>query len=222
MSFLVLIVSVAGGFVAALILLEWFLAEFKVSPLTLLYEKLEAAGPAGFWPRRSSHEQPACGTPAKAAKMFREGCPCEETLLAAYGPALGISRGQAFEMDLRLAHGIDFAETCGAVTGGLTLVALAQARDGLDSPQNRRTIDHAACQYLLRFQQRWGAVNCRELLGHDIRTPEGLRLAREEGAFTQVCPRVVADAAALVEEVLADYPSTTRGFGETGLRSAAG
>lgn len=222
MSFLVLIVSIAGTFVAALILLEWFLAESNDRALTLPYEKLEAAGPAAFWPRASSHKKPALGTPAHAAKLFQEGCPCEEALLAAYGPALGISRGQAFEMDLRLAHGIDFAETCGAVTGGLTLVALARVHDGLDSPETRREIRQATSQYLLRFQQRWGAVNCRELLGHDIRTPEGLRLAREEGAFTQVCPKVVRDAAALVDEVLNDSAGAGNFLDVKNLRAAAG
>jgi hypothetical protein len=43
---------------------------------------------------------------------------------------------------------------------------------------------------------------CRELLGCDLGTEEGFRKAHDTGATRTICPRLVKDAAEIVEELL--------------------
>ncbi|MEK7243209.1 MAG: C-GCAxxG-C-C family protein, partial [Thermodesulfobacteriota bacterium] len=53
-----------------------------------------------------------------------------------------------------------------------------------------------------RFRSRNGALCCRELLGCDLTTAEGMEAAKQKGLFAERCPRFVRDAAEALEEVL--------------------
>ncbi len=57
-------------------------------------------------------------------------------------------------------------------------------------------------EYTNRFKTRHGSVTCRELLGCDISTPEGMKEAKDKGLFSSICPRMVQDAAEILEEML--------------------
>ena len=52
------------------------------------------------------------------------------------------------------------------------------------------------------FAEKMGSCLCRDILGCDVRTEEGIRFARENNLFKELCPRVVADAVDVLEEVL--------------------
>ena len=47
-----------------------------------------------------------------------------------------------------------------------------------------------------------GALTCRELLGHDLNTPEGEAAAAEDDVFKKVCPGLVASSAEILSEIL--------------------
>ena len=58
-------------------------------------------------------------------------------------------------------------------------------------------------QFAERFKARnRGCLTCRDLLGADISTPEGMQKLKEKQAFTTMCPKFVRDAAEIVEELL--------------------
>jgi hypothetical protein len=59
-------------------------------------------------------------------------------------------------------------------------------------------------EFIRRFTELHGAVTCKELLGHDISTPDGLKATVAEELFTKKCPILVRDASALVEAMLAE------------------
>ena len=58
-------------------------------------------------------------------------------------------------------------------------------------------------EFAQRFRARNGSLLCRELLGCDISTPEGLQQAREADFVSKICPKFVRDAAEILEEMLA-------------------
>ena len=59
-------------------------------------------------------------------------------------------------------------------------------------------------QFAERFITRNGSIVCRELLGCDISTSEGLKAAKKEKHFKKRCPKFVQDAAEILEEMLRD------------------
>ena len=53
-----------------------------------------------------------------------------------------------------------------------------------------------------RFKEENGSYICNDLLGYDISTPEGRKKARNEGLFTEFCPKMVASAVDILEEII--------------------
>jgi C_GCAxxG_C_C family probable redox protein len=69
-------------------------------------------------------------------------------------------------------------------------------------PQKNET--YAAVQaFHARFAERQRTVMCRDLLGCDVTTPEGLQKAQAEQLFKTICPEAVKVAAEILEEMLA-------------------
>ena len=55
-----------------------------------------------------------------------------------------------------------------------------------------------------RFKKANGTCICNELLGCDITTPEGVQYARENGLFKEFCPKMVASAVDILNEIIGE------------------
>jgi C_GCAxxG_C_C family probable redox protein len=91
---------------------------------------------------------------------------------------------------------------CGAVSGACMALGMSNP-PSKDNP--RQSIDKTygqAKEFVRRFKELHGTVNCCELLGYDLTKPEKLAEAREKGVFTNLCPNLVADAVKITEELL--------------------
>jgi hypothetical protein len=62
-------------------------------------------------------------------------------------------------------------------------------------------------EFQSRFESRCDSVVCRDLLGCDISTPEGMEHAASNDLFKTVCPKFVEDAARILEEMIENSAS---------------
>jgi C_GCAxxG_C_C family probable redox protein len=93
-------------------------------------------------------------------------------------------------------------ETCGVVTGAFMVIGLRYSKIQ-DGENEKRDAGYKLIQeFTHRFEARNGSTVCRELLGRDISTEEGLAQARESGAFSSICPKLVQDAIDILEQLL--------------------
>jgi C_GCAxxG_C_C family probable redox protein len=138
-----------------------------------------------------------------AVSLFLEGLSCSQAVLAAYADQFGLEN----EVALRIAAGFGggmgrMAGTCGAVTGAYMLIGLKHGgTSGKDRQAKEKTVD-AVREFANRFRGRNGSLVCRELLGCDLSTPEGFQLAKEQKLSVTVCPKLVKDAAEIIEEMI--------------------
>lgn len=92
--------------------------------------------------------------------------------------------------------------TCGAVTGAYMVLGLSQEI----SPDNPRASIDKTYGLVREFNQRFktlhNSLTCKELLGCDISTSEGVAEARDKKLFTSVCPDFVRDSAKILEDML--------------------
>jgi C_GCAxxG_C_C family probable redox protein len=93
-------------------------------------------------------------------------------------------------------------ETCGAVTGSLMVIGLNHAKTRKDDDDGRERAYALAQELMDAFRERNGTLLCRELLGVDVSTPEGIAAVREKDLFRTVCPKFVRDSAEILEEIL--------------------
>jgi len=139
----------------------------------------------------------------QAVAYFAEGYLCSQSLLLAYAVRLGIEPGMAAGIAAPFGAGMGYMGwTCGAVTGALMVIGARCGHEAADDGEAKERTVEMVKEVLSLFEARNGSVVCRELLGRDLSTPEGLESARAEGLFETRCPKFVRDAAEIVEQVL--------------------
>lgn len=73
--------------------------------------------------------------------------------------------------------GAGWGSMCGAVTGAVIAFGFTMGTEGNESPgefeEIREEMRKYTQEYLKAFEEKWGHVNCFDLLGVDTRTPEG-------------------------------------------------
>ncbi|MDZ4163968.1 MAG: C-GCAxxG-C-C family protein [Smithellaceae bacterium] len=141
---------------------------------------------------------------AEAVQASREGMNCCQSIIATYGPPLGLPPEVAVRLGSCFGGGLGRAgEVCGALTGA-TMV-LGWKYGPLDAKNREaRELGYALVRELVGiFRERRGAVTCRELLNCDISTAENYALAKERGVMKELCPMLVQDAAEILEAIIA-------------------
>lgn len=140
----------------------------------------------------------------EAAALFMEGYACSQAILLAYAPGLGLNKPEATRLGAGFAAGMHLGGMCGAVSAAIMVLGLALGGDDCASREGRARLAGSVCEFADRFMERVGALNCPEIIGCDLRTPEGMAMAHERHLFETTCLGVVRDAALILDEVLAE------------------
>jgi len=133
--------------------------------------------------------------------MFRNGYACSQAILTVYGTPLGLPHDQAMRVAAGFAGGMRLGDTCGAVTGAVMVLGLRHCSTDCGTPDGRAEVYDRVVDFADRFKQRNGSISCRELLGCDISTAEGMKQAQAQNLFTTKCVRMVEDASKILEEM---------------------
>jgi C_GCAxxG_C_C family probable redox protein len=138
-----------------------------------------------------------------AAACFGRGFNCAQSVLYAFCEDFGMSREEALKVSCAFGAGMGRkGDTCGAVSGGLMAIGLKYGMY-LEGDQAAKEKTYALAQEFAReFQARNGSTVCRELLGLEIGTPEGMKLFKDKGYHATRCTQYVRDAAEMLEELL--------------------
>ena len=141
--------------------------------------------------------------PEIALCLFRQGFSCSQAVAAAFAPDLGLDREAALRLAQPFGGGIARrADWCGAVTGAFLAIGLKHGRDRAEDAAARDRTYALVNEFIARFSARHGQLKCRDLLGCDIGTAEGMKQAEARKLHQTKCEDFVRDAAAFLEELL--------------------
>ena len=139
----------------------------------------------------------------RAVSCFKEGFSCSQAILSSYGEQFGLNREIALKVSGTFGGGMArMGETCGAVTGAFMAIGLKYGNARVEDKQAKERAYSLVREFVDRFKSRNGSIVCRELLGYDISTPEGMKLVKEKKLTTTLCPKFVQDAAEIIEQIL--------------------
>jgi C_GCAxxG_C_C family probable redox protein len=137
-----------------------------------------------------------------AVEMFGEGYSCSQAVVAAYADRFGVDRDAALRIASGLGGGLGRSgNVCGAVTGAILILGL---KFGTTNPKDKsgKFECYNKVQFFCdEFRTRTGSLICRELLGFDFNTPEGMIHSKRPGAFEH-CPEFVQIAAEILDSML--------------------
>jgi C_GCAxxG_C_C family probable redox protein len=94
------------------------------------------------------------------------------------------------------------SQTCGAVTGVFMVLGLKFGNPDAQDKEAKERMCGIVSEFARRFEKRNGSIICKDLLVCDISKPEGAAAARKNGLFTSVFPKMVRDAAKILEGML--------------------
>ena len=133
-----------------------------------------------------------------AQDRFSQGFSCSQSVFSAYASQFGLDNEIALKLASPFGGGVAHqGNLCGAVTGALLTLGMARGHISKDKKEDTYRL---AEEFLRRFRERNGTILCRDLIGYDISTPEGLQTARDQKVFKTICPGLVKDAVELLGE----------------------
>ena len=126
---------------------------------------------------------------------------CAQAMLMVYGKYCGVSEERAMKLAAGFGGGMGgMGKTCGAVSGAIAVLGLTYE---IDNPAAKANVYALVKEFAKRFTDRHSTLICNELLGYDIRIPEGIQMVREKKLFSTICPMVDRSAAEILEDLLA-------------------
>lgn len=137
---------------------------------------------------------------------FLNGNGCSQAILTQFCEQFGLDQLTALKISSGFPAGMQMAGVCGSVTGAYMVLGLKFADQDSAQSAGRTQVYEAIAEFTRRFRERHGTLDCKDLLGCNIMTPEGKTTAKENNLFTTVCPKFVEDTALILQEMI-DTPA---------------
>ena len=139
----------------------------------------------------------------QAVSCFLEDFTCGQAVLSTYGTQLGLDRQLALKIATGLGGGLGcLGKTCGAVNGALLVIGLKFGRSKLEDIEAKEETYKVVQDFIKKFELMNGSIICRDLLGCDISSIEGMNYAEKNGLFKSRCPKFVKDSSEILETML--------------------
>jgi len=138
----------------------------------------------------------------EVAKLFERGIVCSQICLSELSEEVGLDEAMAKRMAALFGGGAWCGEMCGAVSGCLMALGMRYGHHELDDAAQRELGMKKLMEFKQRFENEYGSIVCREILGYDLSKPEEMRIIQEKGFFVNKCPRLVCRAVEMAREVL--------------------
>jgi len=149
-----------------------------------------------------------------AERLFREGYNCAQAVLCAFSDVTGIDRAASARMASSFGGGLGrLRETCGTVSAAALVLGIARGYDDPGDYEAKKRHYALVREFAARFREIHGGIVCRELLaGACLQHAAGGDPEPRGEAFYEKrpCPRLVADAARILEEMLEETPEESR------------
>ena len=138
-----------------------------------------------------------------AAKLFSKGLNCAQSVLAAKSDITGLSVTDSLKIATGFGAGMAMMQkTCGAVTGAYMVIGARHGRVNPDDQESRDKTYALIREFNRRFTELHASLDCRELLGVDLQTEEGIEEAEREGYFQSRCAKFVEEAEKILDDIL--------------------
>lgn len=138
----------------------------------------------------------------KANDLFARKFHCSQAVFAAFSEELGVTQEQALKIGACFGSGMRKGEVCGACTGALMALGLKYGQANEQDIDSRLKTNEVTDKFLEQFQKENGSYLCKDLLGCDLSTEEGVAMALDKKLFTEFCPKMVESATRIAEQLI--------------------
>ena len=137
----------------------------------------------------------------KAVEYFGKKYNCAQAVLGVFCEESGLDVETAFKLTSGFGGGIRCGEVCGAVSGAIMAIGLKCGYYVENDTAQKMYCNKKTYEFIEKFINANDSILCRDLLGIDIRHPDDHLHPSALEAHKTICPKLVASAAALLEEM---------------------
>ncbi|MCI8645908.1 MAG: C_GCAxxG_C_C family protein [Firmicutes bacterium] len=141
-------------------------------------------------------------TEDKALTCFGGGLDCSQVVFGYGAELLGEDKEKAVKIAAAFGGGMWNGETCGCVTGALMALGLKYGHFKLGDEETKSTLLEKRAEFEKEFKAINGSLICREILGYDLSTEEGMTKIMEKGLLTTKCPKLACCACDILDDLL--------------------
>lgn len=134
-------------------------------------------------------------------RLFDEGFDCSQIVLGEVSERLGMTKEQAYAAAACFGIGMAQGGVCGAATGALIAIGLRYGNTKPGDMESKSTVFDKRAEFMKRFAEMNGKVNCPDLLGQRIDTLQDLFMTRSTGLYSK-CPGYCVNAVRILEDML--------------------
>ena len=98
----------------------------------------------------------------KAEKLHKSGFNCAQSVLGACGEYTGLDENTALAVSAGFGGGVRSGEICGAISGAVMAIGMAQQKDPAD-PETKAKTAAQTKELVKAFREKYGCVRCVEL-----------------------------------------------------------
>lgn len=139
----------------------------------------------------------------ETVNRFGCDCNCAQTILLTFGVPEGTDEETILRIATAFGSGVaEQGEVCGAVAGAIMAIGLKHGMTKIGDEAAAIKAYDLAGKFIEKFKERNRSIRCKELLGYDISTPQGIKIAQEMQLAGELCPGYIKDAAEILEELL--------------------
>ena len=140
----------------------------------------------------------------KALITFRSGYNCAQSVLIAYSEQLKFDNGLALSISTGFGGGMGrLQETCGAVTGAFMVLGVHNCRKYADNGDRKNKTYAMVQDFDRKFKALHKTTSCKELLGCDLKTPDGHKIFNENKLVETVCEKCITNSINILDELMA-------------------
>mgnify|MGYP006309133697 CR=1 FL=1 len=137
----------------------------------------------------------------KAAEIFNQGFNCAQSVLYTFADDLGINKEFALKVASGFGAGMGrMQKTCGAVTGAVMVIGFFYGSSKSNDHFSKERTYEAVQKFIKDFEKLHNTSDCIDLLGADMKTPEGKEKIQKEDLIQTRCAKYVQDTVGLLEE----------------------
>ena len=143
----------------------------------------------------------------KALEYFGRKFHCSQAVLAAFAPECGLTEEQALKLGACFGSGMRKGEVCGACAGALMVLGALYGQYDEADTESRTRANEVNVKMMDGFAKVNGSYICNDLLKCDVSTPEGVQYCYDNNLFTEFCPKMVANAIDVLEQIIVETDS---------------
>lgn len=139
----------------------------------------------------------------RAIKYFMESASCAQSILAVYGPLVGLPEDECFKIGASLGGGVGRKQyICGAINAGAIIIGLKYGNAKHGELEKKSRANLITGEFITECEQAIGSSQCSEILKIDLSNPDEYAMANDTGLFDRVCNNAIEKTAEILEKYL--------------------